>query len=197
MKRHSAMIILCSMIGAALVWTGAEAARKKTKEAKEEHVVTMTTNKGKVVLDLFPKDAPKTVENFEKLVKEGFYNGIVFHRVVPRFVVQAGDPQAKGTPGKDFVYNPDPAHPTLPIAGTGGPGYTIKAEFNSRKHLKGALAMARKADPDSAGSQFYICLEPQPGLDGQYTVFGQVTEGMKVVDTIQQGDSITEMKLGR
>ena len=106
---------------------------------------------GEIRLEFFPEDAPKTVENFVTLAKKGFYNGLNFHRVVPDFVVQGGCPKGNGT---------------------GGPGYTVKAEFNKQKHVRGSLAMARSQDPDSAGSQFYICYGTTPHLDGQYTVFG-------------------------
>lgn len=122
---------------------------------------------GAIVMELYPDVAPKTVESFVALTNKGFYNGLAFHRVVPGFVVQGGDPKGDGT---------------------GGPGYTLKAEFNSRKHLDGSVAMARAQHPDSAGSQFYICLGPQPFLDGKYTVFGQVTDGMDVVRKIKVGD---------
>jgi peptidylprolyl isomerase/peptidyl-prolyl cis-trans isomerase B (cyclophilin B) len=129
---------------------------------------------GQIVMEFYPQDAPNTVDNFIKLAEKGFYDGLTFHRVVPGFVVQGGDPQGNGT---------------------GGPGYKIKAEFNSRKHLTGTLAMARSSHPDSAGSQFYICLEPQPGLDGQYTVFGQVIEGMDLVQGIQVGDVMKKVTI--
>ena len=122
---------------------------------------------GEIHLELFPEDAPKTVENFVTLTKKGFYNGLAFHRVVPDFVVQGGDPKGNGT---------------------GGPGYTIKAEFNKQKHVRGSLAMARSQHPDSAGSQFYITYRPQPHLDDNYTVFGRVVAGMEHVDRIKQGD---------
>ncbi|HEY3066332.1 MAG TPA: peptidylprolyl isomerase [Methylomirabilota bacterium] len=122
---------------------------------------------GEIRIDFFPEDAPKTVENFVTLAKKGFYNGLAFHRVVPDFVVQGGDPKGNGT---------------------GGPGYTIKAEFNKQKHVRGSVAMARSQHPDSAGSQFYITYGPTPHLDGQYTVFGKVVAGMEHVDHIKQGD---------
>ncbi|MGB9597957.1 MAG: peptidylprolyl isomerase [Candidatus Poribacteria bacterium] len=122
---------------------------------------------GRIVFEFYPKDAPMTVDNFIKLANKGFYDGLKFHRVIPGFMAQGGDPLGNGT---------------------GGPGYTIKDEFNSRKHVAGTVAMARTMEPNSAGSQFYICFEPQPHLDGQYTVFGQVIEGMDVVNQIQQGD---------
>lgn len=128
--------------------------------------VRMELDAGTVVIELYPQDAPNTVANFKALVAKGFYDGLTFHRVIPGFVAQGGDPRGDGT---------------------GGPGYTIQAEFNARKHLRGSVAMARRADPDSAGSQFYICLAPQPHLDGQYTVFGRVIEGMDVVDKIRPG----------
>ncbi len=127
---------------------------------------------GEIRLEFYPEDAPKTVENFVTLAKKGFYNGLNFHRVVPDFVVQAGCPKGNGT---------------------GGPGYTIKAEFNKQKHVRGTLAMARSQHPDSAGSQFYICYGNTPHLDGQYTVFGKVVSGMEHVDRIKQGDKMTSV----
>ena len=142
---------------------------------KQTAVITMEKG-GEIVIELFPEDAPRTVENFVKLARSGFYNGVSFHRVEPGFVAQAGDPQTKTLPPGDRRL------------GTGGPGYTIKAEFNKRPHVRGTVAMARTQDPDSAGSQFYITFKPVPFLDGQYTVFGQVTKGMDVVDGIAVGD---------
>lgn len=124
-------------------------------------------NGGEIRMEFFPEAAPRTVENFVTLARKGFYNGLAFHRVVPGFVAQGGCPQGTGS---------------------GGPGYTIKAEFNRQQHVRGAVAMARTADPDSAGSQFYITYGPQPHLDGQYTVFGRVVSGMEHVDRITQGD---------
>lgn len=132
----------------------------------QQAVITLESG-GEITIEFFPGDAPKTVENFVTLAKQGFYNGLAFHRVVPGFVVQGGDPKGNGT---------------------GGPGYTIKAEFNSRRHVRGSVAMARSQHPDSAGSQFYITYGAQPHLDGSYTVFGQVTSGMEHVDRIKQGD---------
>lgn len=129
---------------------------------------------GRIVIEFYPKDAPNTVDNFVKLTNKGFYNGLTFHRVVPGFVAQGGDPSGNGT---------------------GGPGYHIKAEFNSQPHKLGTVAMARSSEPDSAGSQFYICLAPQPGLDGQYTVFGQVVEGMDVVNKIAIGDVMKKVTI--
>jgi peptidyl-prolyl cis-trans isomerase B (cyclophilin B) len=140
---------------------------------KQTGVVTLEKG-GEIRLEFFPEDAPKTVENFVTLAKKGFYNGLNFHRVVPDFVVQGGCPKGNGT---------------------GGPGYTVKAEFNKQKHVRGTLAMARSQDPDSAGSQFYICYGNTPHLDGQYTVFGKVVSGMELVDRIKQGDKMTSVTI--
>ncbi|MBV8453231.1 MAG: peptidylprolyl isomerase, partial [Deltaproteobacteria bacterium] len=131
------------------------------------HYATLDTDRGEIVVELYAAEAPKTVANFEKLAKDGFYDKLTFHRVEPGFVVQGGDPAGNGT---------------------GGPGYELPAEISpTEKHLRGILAMARRGDqanPErkSSGSQFYICLAPAPFLDGQYTVFGGVVEGMNVVD---------------
>jgi peptidyl-prolyl cis-trans isomerase B (cyclophilin B) len=140
---------------------------------KQIGVITLEKG-GEIRLEFYPGDAPKTVENFVTLAKKGFYNGLSFHRVVPDFVVQGGCPKGNGT---------------------GGPGYQIKAEFNKQKHVRGTLAMARSQDPDSAGSQFYICYGTTPHLDGQYTVFGRVVSGMEHVDRIKQGDKITSIAI--
>ncbi len=134
----------------------------------------LETNKGRIVLSFYPQDAPVTVANFIQLTKAGFYDGIKFHRYEPGFVIQGGDPLSK---------DDDPSND-----GTGGPGYTVPAEFNPRPHLEGTVAMARSDDPHSAGSQFYICLAPAPFLDGAYTVFGEVREGMNVVLSLRAGD---------
>jgi cyclophilin family peptidyl-prolyl cis-trans isomerase len=124
---------------------------------------TMQTNHGAIELELFDGDAPKTVENFTKLAKDGFYDGVVFHRVIPDFMIQGGDPTGTGT---------------------GGPGYEFEDEFNQHKIERGALAMAN-AGPNTNGSQFFIVVtDSAPWLDGKHTVFGRVTSGMEVVDTI-------------
>lgn len=144
------------------------------------HFAIIDTDRGQVVIELYPAVAPKTVANFEALVNKGFYNGLTFHRVVPDFVVQGGDPDGTGA---------------------GGPGYTVPAELSTtEKHLRGSLATARQGDEvnptkASSGSQFYICLEPQSSLDGQYTVFGGVIKGMDVVDKIQKGDHMNKITL--
>lgn len=133
---------------------------------------TIKTNFGDIEIEFYSKDAPKTVENFKELAKKGFYNGLVFHRIVPGFVIQEGDPNTRDISNKNKW-------------GTGGPGWNIKAEFNKNKHSRGALSMARSQDPNSAGSQFFIVLKDSNFLDGQYTVFGRAISGMEdVVDRI-------------
>lgn len=128
------------------------------------------TSLGEIELKFFPEKAPNHVDNFISLAKEGFYDGTIFHRVIPGFMVQGGDPKSKS--------------PNRAAHGTGGPGYTLKAEFNNISHKRGILSMARSAHPDSAGSQFFICVADAPWLDGQYTVFGEVVSGMEVIDRI-------------
>ena len=128
------------------------------------------TNHGKIVFNLLPDIAPETVRNFIKLSESKFYDGTLFHRVIPGFMIQGGDPNTK---------QPDKSN-----WGMGGPGYNLKAEFNSKSHLRGIVSMARSTDPDSAGSQFFIVTTDSTFLDRQYTVFGEVIEGMQVADTI-------------
>ncbi len=128
------------------------------------------TNHGKIVLNLLPDNAPETVRSFIKLVESKFYDGTLFHRVIPGFMIQGGDPNSK-LPDKSKW-------------GIGGPGYNLKAEFNSRSHLRGIVSMARSTDPDSAGSQFFIVTTDSTFLDNQYTVFAEVIEGIEVADTI-------------
>lgn len=130
-----------------------------------DKVAVIKTSRGTIKFKFYPENAPRTVENFVNLAQKGFYNGSPFHRIVKDFVIQTGSPD--GSPG-------------------GGPGYTIPAEFNQRSHVEGTVAMARANDPNSGGSQFYICVRPQPPLDGKYTVFGQVVEGMDVVKKIAE-----------
>ena len=144
------------------------------------HYAIIDTERGTIVLELYPEAAPKTVANFETLVNKGFYNGLTWHRVVPDFVIQGGDPDGTGS---------------------GGPGYTVPAEIKE-KHLRGSVATARTGDDvnpqrASSGSQFYICLAPQPSLDGQYTVFGGVIKGMDAVDQIQKGDHMKKITLAK
>lgn len=131
---------------------------------------TIETNFGNIVFELFPNHAPETVRNFTKLAKSNFYDGTLFHRVIPGFMIQGGDPNTK--------------RPDKSKWGMGGPGYTIKAEFNPKSHLRGIVSMARASDPDSAGSQFFIVTTDSTFLDRQYTVFGEVKSGMDVADKI-------------
>ena len=155
------------------VWKAPE---KPDVDANKKYQAIIKTEKGDITCDLYVKDAPLSVTNFKYLADNDFYKGLTFHRVVPDFVVQGGDPDGTGA---------------------GGPGYTIPAEIN-RKHIKGALAWARTGDeinPErrSSGSQFYITYEPTPFLDNQYTVFGETTDGMDVVNKITQGDKIIDV----
>lgn len=129
------------------------------------------TKFGEIEIVLFPDIAPKHVASFIALAKCGFYNGTIFHRVIPRFMIQGGDPLTKD-PAMRHRY------------GTGGPGYTLPAEFSNIRHTRGIVSAARTADPNSAGSQFFIMVDQAPHLDGQYTVFGEVVRGMEVVDRI-------------
>ncbi len=140
------------------------------------------TSKGTIVADLFDTEVPNTVANFEKLANSDFYDGTRFHRVIPNFMIQGGDPLSK-EPGNSRV-------------GTGGPGYKIKCEthLNSHKHVAGTLSMAH-AGKDTGGSQFFICHSPQPHLDRVHTVFGQVREGMDVVNGIRQNDVVNSIRV--
>tara|TARA_B100001758_G_scaffold218055_1_gene205287 strand:- start:244 stop:723 length:480 start_codon:yes stop_codon:yes gene_type:complete len=142
--------------------------------------VTIETNFGNIEFNLLPELAPETVRNFVKLAESEFYNGSLFHRVIPGFMIQGGDPNTK---------NPE----LRSQWGMGGPGYTVNAEFSSRSHLRGIVSMARSTDPNSAGSQFFIVTTDSTFLDREYTVFGEVTQGMDVADKIvnlprDQGD---------
>jgi peptidyl-prolyl cis-trans isomerase B (cyclophilin B) len=142
------------------------AAEAKTARAR------ITTPKGEIVFTFYPDDAPLHSASFIKLARAGFYDGLNFHRYEPGFVIQGGDPNGNGS---------------------GGPGYNLEAEFNEHPHIKGTVAMARSSNPNSAGSQFYICLGDAPFLNRQYTVFGHVTEGQHVVDQIRAGDPMTSV----
>ncbi len=149
-------------------------------------VVRMATTRGVILIKLYPKDAPASCANFEKLARKGFYNGLTFHRIT--------DLGAPGT--SKIVQGGDPAG-----NGSGGPGYTIKGEFKSNgvpnplTHIAGAVAMARTGQPDSAGSQFYICVNPVHFLDGNYAVFGQVIKGLDVASRLKVGDKMTKVTL--
>lgn len=137
----------------------------------DKKMATIQTEFGVIKIRFFPDSAPKHVESFLKLAESGFYNGTTFHRVIPRFMIQGGDPLTKDSTKRE-------------LHGTGGPNYAIPAEFSERNHVRGILSAARSADPNSAGSQFFIMVAASPSLDGQYSIFGEVSEGMDVVDKI-------------
>ena len=134
-------------------------------------VAIIKTSEGDMVVQFWNDAAPSTIENFKKLARSGFYDGTIFHRIVKGFMIQGGDPNSKD-PAKESSY------------GEGGPGYKIKAEFNDRSHERGVISMARSSDPDSAGSQFFICLASVPRLDYQYTTFGRLIKGDDVLGRI-------------
>jgi cyclophilin family peptidyl-prolyl cis-trans isomerase len=144
--------------------------------AKEAETVRarIATDKGDIVFRFYPQDAPQHSAAFIKLARAGFYDGLTFHRVEPGFVIQGGDPSGNGT---------------------GGPGYQLDAEFNENPHIVGTVAMARSSNPNSAGSQFYICLGDAPFLNRNYTVFGHVVEGQPVVDAIRVGDVMNSVTI--
>jgi len=144
-------------------------------------VAVIKTSEGDMVVQFWTDAASKTIQNFKKLARSGFYDGTTFHRIVKGFMIQGGDPLSKD-PNKENLY------------GTGGPGYKIKAEFNDHPHEHGVISMAREPDPDSAGSQFFICLAPVPRLDHQYTTFGKVIKGTDALEKI--GDTPVEMAQG-
>lgn len=144
--------------------------KSKTMTQTEGKIAVLETNMGKITIELLPDVAPNHVENFKKLSRSGFYDGTTFHRVIPGFMIQGGDPNSK-----DDDRSND---------GTGGPGYTIDAEFSDMKHVRGIVSMARSSDPNSAGSQFFIVVKDSPHLDRLYTAFGKVIEGLDVVDQI-------------
>ena len=173
MKSVKAAIILLLALTVA-VSAYAEIRNKKfTKEEIRKMAGTraiIETKFGDIELRFFPEVAPNHVNNFIELAKKGFYDGTTFHRVIPGFMIQGGDPNSK---------NPDKSR-----HGTGGPGYELKAEFNDKPHKRGTLSMARSANPDSAGSQFFICVADSRFLDKQYTAFGEVVSGIEVVDKI-------------
>jgi peptidyl-prolyl cis-trans isomerase B (cyclophilin B) len=148
-----------------------KAGAKETAKPAVKQVAVIKTSEGEMVLELYPDVAPKHVENFEKLAKKGFYDGTCFHRVIKGFMIQGGDPNTKDESKKDTW-------------GQGGPGYTINAEFNKKPHVRGTLSMARTSDPNSAGSQFFICHGSPSFLNGQYTVFGQLIKGDDVLEKI-------------
>lgn len=145
-----------------------------TIDTSKRYTAVVKTERGDITLELRPDLAPEHVNSFVFLANEGFYDGVTFHRVVPDFVAQAGDPTGTGS---------------------GGPGYNLEAEFNSEPFVRGVLGMARSQDPNSAGSQWFITLGDAPNLNNQYTLFGTVTDGMDVVDCIEQGDGIVTIEI--
>ena len=158
-------------------------------------VAIIETSKGTIRVQLAGEDAPIHVGNFVELSNKGFYNGLKFHRFVPGFVIQGGDPNTRELDSEQVIAGADNPYSGL---GTGGPGYTIKEEFTTNpnnRHEDGALAMARSQDPNSAGSQFYLCLGPQYGLDSGYTVFGQTVEGIDVIGKLRVGDEIVSISI--
>lgn len=161
-----------------------------------KETAVIKTSKGTIVVQLFGNEAPIHVGNFVELARKGFYNDTKFHRYVPGFVVQGGDPATKDATSKQVA---DAAASGGGSFGRGGPGYQIQGEFdpatNPHKHERGALGMARSQSPDSAGSQFYFALEPLAQLDGSYTVFGQITQGLDVMDKLRAGDVIESVTI--
>lgn len=162
------------------------------------NTATIKTTKGDITVELYGNEAPKAVANFIKLANEKFYNGIYFHRIIADFMIQTGDPQAKGEAGKDFVYDSNNNPKRLPIAGTGGPGYQFADEFNAalRFNKPGVLAMANSG-PATNGSQFFITHVPTEWLNDKHTIFGQVTAGQDIVNKIQQGDKIESIVINK
>ncbi|GKS57205.1 peptidylprolyl isomerase [Nitrospira sp.] len=162
-------ILFGGLIGLTSLWAADYAT--PVADGKSNPRAIIKTKFGDIEIKLYPDIAPKHVENFIKLAKSGFYNGTIFHRVIPGFMIQGGDPNTKD-PDKIESY------------GMGGPGYTINAEFSETPHKRGIVSMARAADPNSAGSQFFIVIEDSRFLDRKYTAFGEVTKGMGVADKI-------------
>ena len=173
--------ILFGLLGTALAIASVRGEEKKPVSASNE-VAVIKTSEGEMVVQFWTDAAPNTIENFKKLARSGFYNGTIVHRIVKGFMIQGGDPNSKD-PGKENRY------------GEGGPGYKLKAEFNDHGHERGVISMAREPDPNSAGSQFFICLAPVPRLDHQYTTFGKLIKGDEVLGKI--GDTpVTRNSMG-
>ena len=171
------------LLGSSVLAADEKKMENPTMNASNE-VAVIKTSEGEMVVQFWNDAAPNTIENFKKLARSGFYDSTIFHRIVKGFMIQGGDPNSKD-PGKESSY------------GQGGPGYKIKAEFNDHSHERGIISMARSSDPDSAGSQFFICLAPVPRLDGQYTTFGKLIKGddvlKKIGDTPATRNSTGEM----
>jgi len=169
-------LICVAALALTAAFAQAQSAATNAPKTDAKEVAVIKTSAGEMVLEFWPDVAPKTVENFKTLAKKGFYDGTAFHRIIKGFMIQGGDPNTKDLT-KSSEY------------GSGGPGYQIKAEFNSRKHEKGVISMARSRNPDSAGSQFFLCLSREgcAGLDGQYTAFGKLIKGEDVL--VKLGDT--------
>lgn len=159
----SLLVLLCSALALPLSLQAAD---------PSDEVAVIETSKGTVVVEFWKDAAPKTIENFKKLAKSGFYDGTAFHRIIGQFMAQGGDPLTKDLSKED-------------LWGTGDPGYKIPAEFNSHKHVRGVISMARSNDPDSAGSQFFLMFGPAPMLDGKYTTFGKLIQGEDTLAKIE------------
>jgi len=173
---------VCSVMLAFALTTNHMIAEQPTPSPAANEVAVIKTSEGDMVVQFWTDAAPNTIENFKKLARSGFYNGTIFHRIVKGFMIQGGDPNSKD-PAKENRY------------GEGGPGYKIKAEFNDHPHERGVISMAREPDPDSAGSQFFICLGSVPRLDHQYTTFGKLIKGEDLLGKI--GDtSVTRNSMG-
>jgi peptidyl-prolyl cis-trans isomerase B (cyclophilin B) len=176
-------ILLTLLLGTVLFAAEEKKEENKSMNAANE-VAVIQTSEGDMVVQFWADAAPNTIENFKKLARSGFYNGTIFHRIVKGFMIQGGDPNSKDLRKEDSY-------------GAGGPGYKIKAEFNDHPHERGVISMAREPDPDSAGSQFFICLAPVPRLDHQYTTFGKLIKGddvlRKIGDTPVTRNSMGEM----
>ena len=164
-------ILAAVLLSSALLAAEEEKKEEKTPVNTSNEVAVIKTSEGEMVVQFWTDAAPATIENFKKLARSGFYDGTIFHRIVKNFMIQGGDPLSKD-PKKESSY------------GTGGPGYKIKAEFNDHSHERGVLSMAREPNPDSAGSQFFICLAPVTRLDHEYTTFGKLIKGDDVLGKI-------------
>jgi len=176
------MSILAVLILSSALFAAEEKKEETSPASGGNEVALIKTSEGDMVVQFWTDAAPNTIENFKKLARQGFYNGTIFHRIVKGFMIQGGDPNSKD-PSKEAKY------------GEGGPGYKIKAEFNDHSHERGVISMAREPDPDSAGSQFFICLGPVLRLDHQYTTFGKLIKGADVLGKI--GDTaVTRNSMG-
>jgi peptidyl-prolyl cis-trans isomerase B (cyclophilin B) len=165
--RYTGVMLALGALGAVPAWA---AATKGKSVASSDEVAVMETTKGRMVFEFWDKDAPKTVDNFKKLARQGFFDGTGFHRIIKGFMIQGGDPKSK--------------NPKAPDLGTGDPGYTIPDEFNAHKHVAGVISMAHSAAANSGGSQFFIMDGAASSLDGKYTAFGHLIEGMNVLKDI-------------